>query len=330
MSVRWPVCILGTGSYAPDTVLDNQHFVDRLDTSHEWILTRTGIRERRKASASESTSTMATRAAERALTNSGLTANDIDMIVCGTATPDFFFPSTASIVQGQLGTRPIPAFDVSAACAGFIYATSVGAAMIVANAARQVLVLGAETLTRFSDPDDRATCILFGDAGGAAVLGRSTDPDRGVLHCDLGCDGTRTDYIVLPGGGSRMPASETVLAERYQYMRMKGREVYKFAVGKMEESIDRALLENNLKPSDLKLLIPHQSNLRIIESVQSRLGLPKEKIAVNIDRYGNTSAASIILALDEARRDGTLKQGDLVLMIAVGAGITWGTMIIRL
>lgn len=330
MAQRWPIRICGTGVYVPAHVLTNQYFAERLDTSDEWIVTRTGIRERRQAAQNESTSTLAAKAAAAAIENAGLQPSDIDAIICATATGDCPFPATATFVQAQLGVPNVPAFDVGAACAGFLYGSSIAAAYLSSRAFRHVLVVGAETLTRYADPEDRATVVLFGDAAGAAVYAGSNDPERGILYSEIGCDGTKADLIVLPAGGSRLPASAMTVAERLHYIRMKGREVFKFAVGKMEELIDRALHECQLTAHDLKLIIPHQSNLRIMESFRERYGLPHEKLAVNIDRFGNTSAASIMLSLDEARRNGQLAEGDAVLLIAVGAGLTWGVMLLRL
>jgi len=330
MALRLPIRFLGTGAYVPAEVVPNQHFVDYLDTTDEWIVSRTGIRERRKASPSECTSTMAVEAARRALENAGLTADDIDVIVCATATGDCPFPATATFVQEALGGRLTPAFDVGAACAGFIYATSVGAGLLGSGFYERALIIGAETLSRYIDPQDRTTCVILGDGAGAAVISRSRNPEQAILHCEMGCDGTRTKQIWVPAGGSRLPSSSTTVAERLHYMKMRGRDVYKFAVIKMQELIDRALEATALTPDDLKLVIPHQSNLRIIESVREKMGLPPEKIAINITRYGNTSAASIPLALDEARRNGTLNSGDVILLLAIGAGLTWGCMVIRL
>ena len=330
MALRLPIRFLGTGAYVPAEVVPNQHFVDYLDTTDEWIVSRTGIRERRKASPSECTSTMAVEAARRALENAGLIADDIDVIVCATATGDCPFPATATFVQEALGGRLTPAFDVGAACAGFIYATSVGAGLLGSGFYERALIIGAETLSRYIDPQDRTTCVILGDGAGAAVISRSRNPEQAILHCEMGCDGTRTKQIWVPAGGSRLPSSSTTVAERLHYMKMRGRDVYKFAVIKMQELIDRALEATALTPDDLKLVIPHQSNLRIIESVREKMGLPPEKIAINITRYGNTSAASIPLALDEARRNGTLNSGDVILLLAIGAGLTWGCMVIRL
>jgi len=330
ITTRLPVRIIGTGAYVPSTVVTNEHFVRYLDTSDEWIVTRTGIKERRKAAPNEFTSTLAVHAARDALANARLQIKDIDIIICATATGDYQFPSTAAVVQGELGSGTIPAMDVGAACSGFLYGTATAAAMIGAGLYRRAMVVGAEALTRFTDYEDRSTAVLFGDGAGAAILEKSPAADQGILYFEMGCDGTRADHIYVVAGGSRMPASPTTTAERLHFLRMKGREVYKFAVVKMQDLIDRALAATGLTPEDIKLVIPHQSNLRIIESVQERMGLPREKIVVHIDRYGNTSAASVIMGLHEARISGQVKQGDHVLMIAIGAGLVWCVMVARL
>lgn len=330
ITTRLPVRFVGTGAYVPTEVVGNDHFVKYLDTSDEWIVTRTGIRERRKAAANEFTSSLAVRAACEALSNAGLQASDLGVILCATATGDYQFPSTASVVQGELGAGNVPAMDIGGACAGFLYGTSAAAGMLSAGMYRYAMVIGAETLTRFTDYEDRATAVLFGDGAGAAILERSPNNEQAILYSEIGCDGSKSDHIWVVAGGSRMPASPTTTAERLHFLRMKGREVYKFAVVKMQELIDRALAATGLTPEDIKLVIPHQSNLRIIESVQERMKLPREKIVVHIDRYGNTSAASVIMGLDEARRSGKVKQGDHVLMVALGAGLVWGVMIARM
>lgn len=331
MESGWPIQICGTGAYNPEKVIDNESFTKYLDTSDEWIRTRTGISERRNVAKTEFTSTISRIASERALEDAGVDAGDVDLIIVATASGDYPFPSTASIIQHELGAKRAGALDVNAACSGFMYGTTVAAGMIAANMKECAIVVGAETLSRFIDAEDRTTCILFGDGAGAAVL-KKCDEDAGprILYSDLGCDGSRTDHIWIPAGGSRNPTSSTTVAERLHFMRMKGREVYKFAVVKMQRLIENALEATGLSTADLKLLIPHQSNLRIIESVQEKLGLPSEKIAVNIDRYGNTSAASVIMAMDEARRSGQLVSGDHALLVAIGAGLVWGTMIVRL
>lgn len=330
MTLGFPVCFRGTGMYVPDEVLTNQHFVDYLDTSDEWIVTRTGIRERRRAAPEESTSTMAANASRIAIEDAGLSIEDIDLIICATATGDCQFPATAAFVQAKLGARQIGCFDVSAACAGFVYAAITATSLLNIGLYENILVIGAETLTRCVDREDRAMIVLFGDGAGAAVMSRTNDPKQAVLHCELGCDGTRTEHIWIPAGGSRLPVSEKTVAERLHFMHMRGREVFKFAVKKMAELIDNALEKTGLTPDDLKLVIPHQSNLRIIEAARLKLGLPPDRVAVNIQRYGNTSAASVIMSLDEARKSGTVKEGDLVLMLGIGAGLTWSSMLVRM
>lgn len=330
MTHSLPIQFCGTGAYVPERVVTNQHFVDYLDTSEDWIIARTGIRERRYAASDECTSTLAVKAAQRAILDAGISVGDIDVLICATATGDCQFPATASFIEAQLGAVDIAAFDVGAACSGFLYACVVASSLLNSGLYQRALVIGAEALTRYADPEDRATIVLFGDAAGAAVLSRSSDPEASILYCDMGCDGTRAEHIYVPAGGSRLPASKTTTAERLHFMHMRGPEVYKFAVQKMQALVEHALEVTGLAPDDLKLVIPHQSNLRIIESVREKLGLPPEKMAVNIDRYANTSAASIPTALDTARRDGTLQRGDLVLMVAVGAGLTWSTMLVRL
>ena len=330
MTGRMPIQICGTGRYLPDEVLTNEHFAGYLETSDEWIVARTGIRQRHRAASSEATSDLAANAARNAIENAGLAPDAIDLIIVATATGDCPFPATAAFVQNHLGLSGVPAFDVSAACAGFLYASNAAAGMIASGMYKHVLVIGAETLTRATNPEDRSTVVLFGDAAGAAILGPAQREDQGILYCDMGCDGSKTDHIWIPSGGSRLPNTPSTLAEGLQFMHMRGREVYKFAVIKLQQLIDNALKATGLTPADLKLLIPHQSNLRIIESAREKLGLPREKVAVNIDRYGNTSAASVIMSLDEARRSGQLSEGDVVLMVAIGAGLTWSTMVVRL
>ena len=331
MTVQFPIRICGTGAYLPEGVRTNQYFSDYLDTTDEWITSRTGIKERRVVAAHEATSDLGIKAAQDALDDAGLTVDDIDLIVCATATGDHQFPATATFIQGGLGCKhDIPAFDVSAACAGFLTGTTVAVGMISAGMHRRVLVVGAEALTRFANDEDRTTVILFGDGAGAAVIEKSEDPGQGILYWDHGCDGSRAKDIIVPAGGSRLPASATTVAERMHFLHMKGREVFKFAVKKIETLIDDAMQQTGLSPSDLKLVIPHQSNMRIIESARVRMGLSKDKMVLNIDRCGNTSAASVPMGLNDARRNGTLQEGDLVLMVAIGAGLVWCVMVIRL
>jgi 3-oxoacyl-[acyl-carrier-protein] synthase-3 len=325
-----PIQLAGTGSYVPRERLTNDHFAAYLETNDEWIVTRTGIRERRRAAPEELTSTMGANAARAAIADAGIEAGDIDLIICATATGDEPLPATAARIQHAIGANGCSAFDVSAACAGFLHAGVVASSMVSAGLHRCALIIGAEMLTRFADSQDRGTVILFGDAAGAAILRPTTEDAGSVLFCKLGCDGARAEDIWIPAGGSRLPTSTTTVDERLHFIRMRGRDVYKFAVQKMQEMIDEALAATGLSIDDVRMIIPHQSNLRIIESVREKMNIPPEKVAVNIERYGNTSAASVIVALDEARRAGALRSGDRVLLLAIGAGLAWGTMLLRL
>lgn len=331
MSNPLRVRISGTGRALPDKVLSNQFFIDNLDTTDEWIRERTGILERRVVVEGESTATLATNAAKKALEDAKLTPADLDMIIVATITPECYFPSTACFVQQALKAPPIPAFDLAAACSGFIYAFMNATFLLQGGHYRNILILGAETMSRITDYEDRATCILFGDGAGAAILSATSDPTGpSVLHYKLHAEGSGPTMLTVPAGGSRMPASPKTIAERYHYIKMQGREVYKLAVKRNLELIDETLSEAGISPEDIALVIPHQSNLRIIESARQRLGLPPERVFTNIQRYGNTSAASIPLGLDECRRSGRIKSGDLVLLVAFGAGLTWGSVLIRI
>jgi 3-oxoacyl-[acyl-carrier-protein] synthase-3 len=322
--------IRGTGSAWPDRVMTNADFEKILDTSDEWIRTRSGIRERRICAAGENTLTLARTAASRALADAGLAPADVDLIVLATCTPAYPIPATACWLQQELGCRQVPAFDLNAACSGFVYALAAAAGLMAAGSYRNVLVLGAEAMSSVTDFEDRGTCILLGDGAGAAVIGPTENPTSGVYDILLGADGGGAQAIWVPAGGSVQPPSNLTLNERLHYLKMKGREVYKFAVHKMHEVVADVLERARLSIADLALVIPHQSNLRIIESAMEKLGLPPEKVAVNIDRFGNTSAASIPLALDEARRSGRIKSGDWIILAGFGAGLTWGSVLIRL
>ncbi len=330
MDIVTPVIIRGTGSFVPEQTLTNDHFASYLDTSDEWIVQRTGIRKRHKAGPGESTSTIAAEACRRAVTDAGMDLQDIDLLILCTATPDMPIPSTSCILKHQLGIEEAASFDISAACSGLVYGMVVAGQMLTTGLFKNALVCGAEVLTRYCDPEDRSTCILFGDGAGAVVMSKSPDPERGFLYNNLGADGSKWDFIWMPAGGTREPISQKVVDERLHYIRMRGRDVYKIAVTKMQRMVDDALAACGLEPNELSMAIMHQSNLRIIESVRTRLKLPPEKVAVNIDEYGNTSAASIGLALDAARKDGRVKEGDLILLMAFGAGVTWGTIIARM
>lgn len=325
-----PIRFAGTGSYLPKEVLGNDFFEKILDTSDEWITTRTGIRERRRAGKDENTATMSSEAGRKAIADAGMSPEDIDLIILATATPDHPFPSTATFVQHAIGCCNAAAFDVGAACSGFLHACWIAAGQIQAGMCQNILVIGAETLTRFLDFQERGVCILMGDGAGAVVMTKAQREGQGILHATLGCDGSKAKYIWVPAGGAALPASATTVAERMHYMRMKGRDVFKFAVVKMTGLVDEAMEKTGLTPDDLKMVIPHQSNLRIIEAMRERLGLPREKIAVNIDRYGNTSAASVPITFDEVRKAGQLQSGDKIMMLAIGAGLTWGAMVVEL
>ena len=319
--------IAGTGSYVPERVLTNAELERLVATSDTWIVERTGIRERRIAAPGETCSDLGTRAAERALEAAGVAAADLDLILVATCTGDAPLPSTACLIQQRLGAVRAAACDLSAACCGFVYALGVGDAY-VKTGSRHVLVIGAEVMSMLMDWTDRGTCILFGDGAGAVVLSPS-EGERGILSSHLHSDGSLWDLICVPGGGSRIPPSEKMLAERLQYMKMKGNETFKVAVKNLEEVAREALSANQLAVEDLDLYVPHQANLRIIKAVAERLGLPMEKVVLNMDRYGNTSAASIPLALDEAVREGRVKDGSLVMIEAFGSGLTWASALIR-
>jgi 3-oxoacyl-[acyl-carrier-protein] synthase-3 len=320
--------IVGTGSYLPERVLTNAEIERIVETTDHWIVERTGIRERRIAAPSEATSDLAVVAATRALEAAGVRATDVDVILVATATPDMLFPATACLVQARLGATRAFAFDLSAACTGFLYGLSVADQYIRAGTARTVVVIGAEVLSRVMDWTDRSTCILFGDGAGAAVL-RAEHGDRGVLSTHLHADGSLWDFIHVPGGGSRHPPSEDTLNRRLQFLRMKGSETFKVAVRTLEDTAGEALKANGLSIADIQWFIPHQANRRIIEAVGARLGLAGERVVVNLERVGNTSAASIPIALDELVRAGRVAPDHLLLFAAFGAGLTWGSAIVR-
>lgn len=326
---NYSAIIAGTGSALPEKRLTNDDLSKMVDTNDEWIVQRTGIRERRIAGPGESTATLATAAARRALEAAGLEAKDLDLIICGTISPEMTFPSTACFVAAALGLNSTPAFDIAAACSGFIYTLETGSSFIKAGRYRNVLVIGAETLSRLTDYTDRSSCILFGDGAGAVVLQRSTDTRRGVIYAGLHADGHGWEMLCCHPG-SRHPVDAAMLESRGQYMKIKGREVYKFAVQRFEELIEDAMRKCELTPETIKLIVPHQVNQRIIDSAMDKLGFSSDKAFVNIDRYGNTSAASIPIALDEAVRAGRLSPGDVTVLVAFGAGLTWANAVIRI
>lgn len=330
MKVEWAVEIAGTGIDVPKRAVTNHEFTKHLDTSDEWIVQRTGIRERRIAGPGESTLTLSAAASRQALAEAKLTPDQIDLIIHATATPDHPLPATACELQAELGCGWVPAFDIAAACSGFVYALVNAAQFIDSGMASNVLVLGSETLTAITDMEDRGTAVLFGDGAGAAILRASADPNRGIIAARLGADGGRAKAVWVPAGGAAEPASLRTVNERLHYMKMRGREIYKFAVTMMHSLVQETTEEAGIGIADLALVIPHQSNLRIIESAAARLGLPMEKVSINIDRYGNTSAASIPMALHEARETGRINSGDLIMLVAFGAGLTWGSVLMRI
>lgn len=317
--------VTGTGSAVPEKILTNFDIEKLVDTSDEWIVTRSGIRERRIASEGEFTSTFATRAALNALQMAGVAPEELDMIIVATVTPDFQFPSTACLVQSNIKAHNAAAFDVSAACSGFIYALSTADKFIRSGAVRKALVIGAEVLSRIVDWSDRNSCILFGDGAGAVVV-EADSGEKGILDSMLKSDGSYWDLLYLPAPGSRNPASQRVVDERLMYLRMQGNDVFKLAVRAMEEAANQVLTAGGYSCDDIDLFIPHQANKRIIDAIGKRLALPDDKVYVNLDRFGNTSAASIPIALDEANRTGRLHSGDLLLIDSFGGGLTWAAM----
>jgi 3-oxoacyl-[acyl-carrier-protein] synthase-3 len=319
---------VGTGSAVPDRVLTNFDLEKMVDTSDEWIVTRTGIRERRIADPSMASSDLGYPAAQRALENAGVKPEDLDAIICATVTPDQIFPAMGCTLQARLGAKGAFAFDLGAACSGFLYSLGMGQALIASGQAETVLVVGAELLSRVTNWGDRTTCILLADGAGAAVL-RPGDENHRILALHLGADGTYGNLIEMPAGGSRIPATEESVRAKLHTIHMRGNEVFKLGVRGMAEACIRVLDQEGYSPQDVDILIPHQANLRIIEAMAKRLEVPMDKVFTNIQRYGNTSAASVPLALDEARRAGRLSEGNLVLMVVFGGGLTWGAALMR-
>ncbi|WP_430913169.1 beta-ketoacyl-ACP synthase III [Methylobacterium sp. sgz302541] len=317
--------VVGCGSSLPARAVSNRELAERVDTSDEWIVQRTGIRSRHLAASDETTSVLGTRAAQAALADAGLSAADIDLVICATSTPDHTFPSTATQIQAALGVERGCAFDVQAVCAGFVFAVSTADRFLRTGGATRALVVGAETFSRIVDWEDRTTCVLFGDGAGAIVLeareGRGTNADRGVLSASLRSDGRHRDKLYVDGG----PGSTGTTG----HLRMQGKEVFRFAVGSVLDVIEDAFAQAGFTPKDLDWFVPHQANRRIIEASADKLGIPREKVVLTVDRHGNTSAASIPLALDAARRDGRIREGDLVMIEAIGGGFSWGAALIR-
>jgi 3-oxoacyl-[acyl-carrier-protein] synthase-3 len=320
--------IIGTGSYAPKKVITNRDLEKMVETSDEWITERTGIKERRVCEKGQSTSELAYEASHRALKAAGIGAQDLDVIITATVTPDTVMPSLACTLQAKLHARKAAAFDISAACSGFLYGLSVADAFIRSGAHQTVLVVGAECLSRFTDWKDRTTCVLFGDGAGATVVQRHAGK-RGILSTHIHSDGSLGDLLHIPGGGAAHPATHETVDKRMHYVKMKGNETFKVAVRALEEVVQEALDHNKVKPEEIDLLVPHQANLRIIQAMAKRLNMPLDKVMLTIHKYGNTSAASIPMALDEAVQEGRLKENDLVLLEAFGGGLTWASTLLR-
>lgn len=322
------VKIVGTGRALPDRVLSNADLERMVETTDAWIVERTGIRERRIADEHTATSDLVAEALLKACREAGVSPEDLDAIIVATSTPDTVYPATACWVQKRLGLSGMSAFDISAGCSGFIFAFQVGADMIAAGSARRVLVAGGEVMSKVVDWQDRATCVLFGDGAGAALLVPG-DGRSGVLSSNRGCDGSLAPLLYQPAGGTRLPTSETTLGLRQQFVHMAGNQVFKHAVRTMSDAARKAVSDAGLRPGDVDLLIPHQANIRIMDATVARVGLPREKMYTVVHKYGNMSAATIPVALDEAREEGRLKEGDLLLLTAFGTGFTWAASLLR-
>lgn len=321
------VSIIGTGSYVPEKVLTNRDLEKMVDTTDEWIFSRTGMRERRIAADHQATSDLGTEAAKAALADAGISAAELDLVVVATLSPDMPFPSTACFVQERIGAVNAFCYDLGAACSGFLYALDVAKNHIASGSVETALVIGAEKMSTFIDWEDRSTCILFGDGAGAAVL-RAGGEGRGIMKSAMGSDGSLADLLWTPGGGSRNPVSHAMIDQREQYLKMRGREVFKHAVVRMGEALVEALEKNNLTLDEIKCIIPHQANTRIIDAISKRLGVG-DRMYTNVEKYANTSSAALAIALDEAVKDGTIQKGDLVALTVFGGGFTWGANILE-
>ena len=320
--------IVGIGSYAPPKILTNADLEKIVETTDEWIVTRSGIRERHLVEEGTNTSDLAFEASKRALESAGITADKLDLIICATITGDMPFPATSCLLQDKLGATNVPAFDLQAGCSGWVYSLATASQFVKAGTYDHVLIVGADILSRFTDWTDRGTCVLFGDAAGAAVVG-PTEAGTGVLATTLGADGSGGELLKMDAGGSKLPASEDTVRNGQHLIRMEGREVFKFAVRIMGEASVKVLDMCGMTPEDVDIFVPHQANIRIIDAAASRLNLPSEKVFLNVEKYGNTSAASIPLALDEAYRSGKIKEGDVVVVVGFGAGLTWAAGVLK-
>jgi len=320
--------IIGTRRYFPERVMSNDDWAKLVDTSDEWITSRTGIKERRFAGEGEACSDLSVAAARNALDMAGVAAEDLDAVVVATITGDMQFPATAVFVQDRIGARNAVAFDLSAACSGFIYGVNVAHGLIVSGQAKRVLVVGAEVLSKFIDPEERSPSVLFGDGAGAAVM-EGCDADEGILATHMGTDGSLADLLCIPVGGSRLPLSEATFPERGHFIKMRGDGVFKWAVRAMADAARRVMEDAGVDQDDVALMIPHQANIRIIDAVVDRLRFDKDRVVINLDRFGNTSAATVPTAFDEAVRDGRLERGDIVVFAGFGGGFTWGATLFR-
>jgi 3-oxoacyl-[acyl-carrier-protein] synthase III len=323
------VRIAGTGSYLPEKVVTNNDLTKFVDTTDEWITTRTGIKERRIAASNQATSDLAIKAAERAMEQANVKGEDLDLIIVATISPDTITPATACYVQHGLGAKKAVAFDVSAACSGFLYAMNIAAYMIKSGAIRTALIIGAEKLSAFVNWNDRNTCVLFGDGAGAAILQPSEGDSGKILAMEIGTDGGQTGILNIPGGGSAIPTTPENVEEKLASLSMAGKEVFKLAVTAMKNAAESVIFQAGLSPDDISLIIPHQANLRIIDAIADRVSVPNEKVYVNLHKYGNTSAAAVAIALDEAHREGKFKRGDNIILVVFGAGLTWAAAAIR-
>jgi 3-oxoacyl-[acyl-carrier-protein] synthase III len=323
------VTIAGTGSYLPEKILTNEELSTIVDTSDEWIVTRTGIKARHIAAEGEFTSHLASKAAVKALEQAGMAASEVELIIVATITPDTLTPATACYVQQQIGATSAVAFDISAACSGFLYAMKLSKRLIESGAFANALIIGAEKLSAFVNWEDRTTCVLFGDGAGAAVLRASREGEGRILATDIGTDGAQTHLLNIPGGGSACPITISNAGDRLATLAMLGKEVFKHAVTRMKNSANTVIERAGLAAEDIALVIPHQANLRIIDAIASRIDVPNDRVFVNLHKYGNTSAAAIAIALDEANREGKIKRGDKIVMVAFGAGLTWAAAAIE-
>jgi 3-oxoacyl-[acyl-carrier-protein] synthase III len=329
MSQPLRAAIRGTGYAVPDKVMTNEDFEKIIDTSDEWITKRTGIKERRICSEGESTKGLAVQAARNAIADAGIEADQLDLIICATITPELPFPATACLVQNELGLSGVPAFDVSGACSGFVYGLTIGSKFIETGMHKRVMVIGVDVMSRFTDYSDRGSCILFGDGAGAVIL-EATEEPRGVVFTTMHAEGSGWDFIHVPAGGTAKPPSAETIAAGEHYVRMRGRDVYKFAVEKMQWLLGECMDKAGLTVDDVDLVIPHQVNVRIIKSATEKFDFPMDKIYLNIERYGNTSGASVPMALAEAREKGLVKSGDNLLLVAFGAGLTWAGAVVKM